>query len=277
MAPLSIGDQMVGLIGLGPEYTGGVYGYDDYDLLTALGSQTAAALVAVRMAEKLAKAREQRAWERLSAFVLHDVKNAAGMLSLVRTNAPEHIHKPEFQKDMLEVVDDALARMGKVQQRLSMLKAEVDPVWTNVELRDFLDEAYNRIKKKLPGIAITVNCPPGIRLQSDPQMLLCILENLLLNSFEACEKSKACEPGAGIDVEVDNDKWKVSIIVSDNGPGIDEALLPEALFEPMKTTREKGNGIGLWQARQLAGRLHGVLSAANRESGGARFILELQL
>ena len=38
MAPLFIGDQLVGLIGLGPEFTGGRYGHDDFDLLTALGT-----------------------------------------------------------------------------------------------------------------------------------------------------------------------------------------------------------------------------------------------
>jgi hypothetical protein len=77
LAPIAIGNRLVGLIGLGPEYTGGRYGHDDFDLLTVLGSQTASALLAARMAEKLAHAREQLAWNRLSAFVLHDIKNAA--------------------------------------------------------------------------------------------------------------------------------------------------------------------------------------------------------
>ncbi len=54
VAPISIGNQLAGLIGLGPEFTGGEYGHDDFDLLTALGSQTASALLAVRMAEELA-------------------------------------------------------------------------------------------------------------------------------------------------------------------------------------------------------------------------------
>jgi len=120
--PLLVGNQMPGLIGLGPEFTGGQYGHDDFDLLTALGTQAASALLAVRMTEELAHSREQQAWDRLSAFVLHDIKNAASMLSLLRENAPEHIHEPEFQQDMLEVVDDALKRMGKVEQRLRTLK-----------------------------------------------------------------------------------------------------------------------------------------------------------
>ena len=129
LAPISVGNQLTGLIGLGPEFTGGQYGHDDFDLLTALGSQTASALLAVRMAEELAHAREQQAWNRLSAFVLHDIKNAATMLSLLQENAPEHIHEPEFQQDLLEVVDDALRRMGRVEQHLRTLKDEITPEW----------------------------------------------------------------------------------------------------------------------------------------------------
>ena len=112
ISPISIGNQLAGLMGLGPEFTGGQYGYDDFDLLTVLGSQTASALLAVRRAEELAHAREQRAWNRLSAFVLHDIKNAATMLSMLQENAPAHIHEPAFQQDMLELVDDHFKKNG---------------------------------------------------------------------------------------------------------------------------------------------------------------------
>lgn len=112
--PVAIGGRLLGIIGLGPEYTGGRYAQDDFDLLAAIGSQAASALLSVRTAEELAKAREQSAWNTLSTFVLHDIKNAATMLSLIRENAPRHIHKPKFQEDLLISVGDALRRINKV-------------------------------------------------------------------------------------------------------------------------------------------------------------------
>ena len=138
VVPLTIGGQCVGLVGLGSEYTGGRYGRDDFDLLTALGSQAASAILAARTAEKLAQARETSAWDTLSAFVLHDIKNAATILSLVKENAPAHIHKPEFQQDLLASVDDALKRMHKVQERLYTLKGEKTPVIKAVEIGQFV-------------------------------------------------------------------------------------------------------------------------------------------
>jgi len=273
LVPISIGNQLAGLIGLGPEFTGGQYGYDDFDLLTVLGSQTASALLAVRMAEKLAHAREQQAWNRLSAFVLHDIKNAATMLSLLRENAPEHIHEPEFQQDILEVVDDALKRMGRVEQRLRTLKDEIMPVRQKLELGPFLQGCCRRLKTKLPLMEITIECTGEMQVSSDPQLLFSILENLFLNAFEA--------RGEGIIVQIrasrDDDTRQAVVEIIDNGPGIAKELLPDVLFESFKTTKAGGSGIGLWQVKRVAASLGGSVSAENSPAGGARFVIRLPL
>lgn len=273
MAPIAIGHNMVGLIGLGPEFTGGRYGNDDYDLLTTIGSQTATALMAVRMAEKFAEARERRAWDRLSAFVLHDIKNAAAMLSLVQANAAVHIQNPAFQEEMLEAVDDALARMNKVKQRMDALQAEVEPVWKSVHLVEFLNNTCGLVGKKLWPMTIDLKPPPDINLKTDPVLLFRILENLLLNAFEAGGE----QPEVKITVKTYDSPAHVLMTVADNGPGISESLLPNALFEPFKSTKASGSGIGLWQASQLAVSLNGSLRAENHPGGGACFILRIPL
>ncbi len=273
LAPISIGDQLAGLIGLGPEFTGGQYSYDDFDLLTALGSQTASALLAVRMAEELAHAREQQAWNRLSTFVLHDIKNAATMLSLLQENAPEHIHEPEFQQDMLESVDDAIKRMGRVEQRLQTLKNEVKPVQEEFELGRFLKVSCHRMKKKMPSMKINIEYKNEIQVNTDPELLLSILENLLLNAFEAQGK------GSFVQIRTDRDDVDGQAIVEiiDNGPGIAEELLSDVLFEPFKTGKDGGSGIGLWQVKRIVTSLGGSVSAENRLEGGAKFIIKLPL
>jgi len=272
VAPISIGNQLTGLIGLGPEFTGGQYGHDDFDLLTALGSQTASALLAVRMAEELAHTREQQAWHKLSAFVLHDIKNAATMLSLLQENAPIHIHEPEFQQDMLELVDDALRRMGRVEKRLGALKDEIAPEWQNIELGWFLHGFVRKMKKKLPLMEIKIEGSNEIQISSDPDLLGSVLENLLLNAYEARGEGAV----AGITIGRDDvDQAHVEII--DNGPGILPELLPDGLFEPFKTSKDGGSGIGLWQVKRVITSLGGTVSAGNNPEGGAQFLIRLPL
>jgi signal transduction histidine kinase len=51
--------------------------------------------------------------------------------------------------------------------------------------------------------------------------------------------------------------------------------LPDELFEPYKTTKPGGSGIGLWHVRQLVNSLNGSVSADNAAEGGAWFVLRL--
>jgi len=268
--PLSIGEQMLGLIGLGPEFTGGRYGQDDFDLLNALGAQTASALLAVRMAEELSRVRQREAWDIMASFILHDIKNAASMLSLIRQNAPLHINDPEFQHDMLDTVDDSLKRMAKVQNRLAALNGEILPVWQDVELCQSLQNGCRKLSKRIQGLLINFQCNSPIFIKTDSELLLCILENLLLNSLEA--------GGSGTKVEIKIryvSEKKIAVDVTDNGPGIPAELLPDVIFEPFKTTKPRGSGIGLWQVKQIVASLGGLISAENSNSIGARFVIIL--
>lgn len=224
------------------------------------------------MAEELAHTREQQAWHKLSAFVLHDIKNAATMLSLLQENAPEHIHEPEFQQDMLELVDDALRRMGRVEQRLGALKDEITPELQNIELGRFLQGFIRRMKKKLPLMEITLAGPEGMQVSSDPDLLGSILENLLLNAYEARDEGPVSRITFGRD---DADQAHVEII--DNGSGILPELLPDGLFEPFKTSKDGGSGIGLWQVKRVVTSLRGTISANNNPDGGAQFMISLPL
>ena len=272
VVPLTIGGQCVGLVGLGSEYTGGRYGHDDFDLLTALGSQTASAILAARTAEKLAQARETSAWDTLSAFVLHDLKNAAAILSLVKENAPAHIHKPEFQQDLLSSVDDALKRMHKVQERLYTLKGEKTPVIKAVEFSQFVRSCCKKLSQKIPNLTIEVQCWQNLTVHTDSEIIAQILENLMLNALEAGET------GTLVHVTVSNaDHKTVQLEITDSGPGIPEELLPDRLFAPFKTTKPNGSGIGLWQVKQLVESLGGTIEAGNIDGGGAKFVVRLPI
>ena len=65
--------------------------------------------------------------------------------------------------------------------------------------------------------------------------------------------------------------------ITDNGPGIAEELLPDLLFEPFKTTKDGGSGIGLLQVKRVVASLGGNISADNVPEGGARFVIRLPL
>ncbi|MGA0333719.1 MAG: ATP-binding protein [Kiritimatiellia bacterium] len=101
-----------------------------------------------------------------------------------------------------------------------------------------------------------------------------ILTNLLTNACEATPQGKRIFLRAGSTASC------IWVEVEDEGSGIPEPLL-EKIFEPNVTTKSGGGqyglGLGLAISRDLAMQHQGSLRAWNRETGGARFRLELPL
>ena len=260
------------MIGLGPEFTGGKYGRDDFDLLKALGTQAASALLAARMVEEVSKNRQIETWNALSAFVLHDVKNAANMLSLLRTNADQHIGNPEFQKDMLKAIDSALNRMNKIHDRLGAFKRDIVPSFEDLNLSLILNESCQILLRKMPTLKLSISCNRDIQINSDREILAQIMDNLFLNAMEAGGEQTEIKiiGGRGED-------HQSTIEMIDDGPGISPELLPDALFEPFKTTKPRGTGIGLWQVKWMLKRLGGSITAENVREGGAKFTIKVPL
>ncbi|MCK5508294.1 MAG: HAMP domain-containing histidine kinase [Desulfobacterales bacterium] len=65
--------------------------------------------------------------------------------------------------------------------------------------------------------------------------------------------------------------------IIDNGPGIAEELSPDVLFEPFKTGKDEGSGIGMLQVKKMAASLKGSVAAENSPAGGVRFVVFLPL
>jgi signal transduction histidine kinase len=75
-------------------------------------------------------------------------------------------------------------------------------------------------------------------------------------------------------VEAGADESGSWLSVSDDGPGIPEALC-ERIFEPFFTTRAKGTGLGLPLVKRAVEAHGGQVILDGREGVGARFVIRL--
>lgn len=90
-----------------------------------------------------------------------------------------------------------------------------------------------------------------------------VVVNLLLNAAQAGARNVEISAGAG------------EISIRDNGAGISETLLPR-IFEPHVSTRSAVHGLGLSIVRSIVERNGGTVSASNRPTGGAEFIIRME-
>ncbi|RKZ08204.1 hypothetical protein DRQ05_01900, partial [bacterium] len=94
--------QPLGFIALGDKHINSNYTSEDSDFLATIADETSLALENLLFEERIIESRQMESFNRFASFVIHDLKNTVGMLSLLIENAWEHIGEPEFQKDAVE-------------------------------------------------------------------------------------------------------------------------------------------------------------------------------
>jgi len=100
-APLSAGDQVLGALVLADRIGGSAYTDEDAVLLRCISDQVTSVLLNLRLADEVARAKELEAFRTMSAFFVHDLKNAAASLNLTLKNLPVHFDNPAFREDAL--------------------------------------------------------------------------------------------------------------------------------------------------------------------------------
>lgn len=101
-------------------------------------------------------------------------------------------------------------------------------------------------------------------------LVLLVLDNLLRN---ACE---AAPPGGRVSLTVTRRGADALFLVEDNGPGLTPAIR-DHIFQPVKSTKPGGGGIGLVLSHQLAQHAGSLLSLEKSDATGCRFRLAVPL
>ena len=99
--PLLAGDRYLGLIILADRVNGVPYTVEELELLECIGDQVASSLLNLRLAKEIMLGKELEAFQTISAFFVHDLKNAASTLKLTLQNLPVHFDDPVFRQDTL--------------------------------------------------------------------------------------------------------------------------------------------------------------------------------
>jgi two-component system sensor histidine kinase HydH len=136
-----------------------------------------------------------------------------------------------------------------------------------VEVAALLGRAGDAVARP-PGVSLTTDAPDGLAVRGDPVQLGQALVNLLTNAVQAVGA------GGAIRLAARAEGGLVALDVEDDGPGVDEAVRGR-IFEPLITTKEHGNGLGLALVKRVAERHGGSVAHEPRAGGGTRFTLRL--
>ena len=109
---------MIGFVVLARSPAQHHFNWEDSDLVKTAGRQVAVHLAQLDASQALAEAKQFEACNRLSSYVMHDLKNLIAQLSLVVTNAARHSGNPRFMEDAITTVDNSVHKMNKLLSHL---------------------------------------------------------------------------------------------------------------------------------------------------------------
>jgi GAF domain-containing protein len=118
IVPLMHVDQLIGIAALASPPPPFKPNYEDRDLLKTLGRHVAVHLAQFDADRRLAESRQFETYHRLTAFVMHDLRNLTAQLALIVANAEKHRRNPEFVDDAIDTIANSTARMQRLIEQL---------------------------------------------------------------------------------------------------------------------------------------------------------------
>jgi putative PEP-CTERM system histidine kinase len=236
--------------------------YEDRDLLKTVGRHVATHIAQDDANRKLSESRQFEAYNRLTAFMMHDLKNSVAQLKLIVENSARHRHNPDFIDDAIATIANAADRMSRLIEQLRGAN-EAERIQA-VDLSVLAREAAKRCEGRSPFPSVVA--VDGLTVQANPERLTAVIEHIIRNAQDATKDS------GSIEVVVSTAGQEITLSVKDSGSGMDPEFLRERLFRPFDSTKgSKGMGIGAYQVREYVRQLGGRVEVQSTPGQGTVF------
>lgn len=278
LVPFVAADRLVGLALMGQPRFGAAYTPEDLSLMSVIGAELANVVHGHLLLREVEEKRDGEALMRISAFVLHDLKNHVSAIRGMAENAERHMDHPGFRDDLVASLAATADRMSRLMARMSEIRSSADPAIaasapiTVSRVDELVAEALRHAGiEGMDGIDVARELPEKVQVRGDRERLLQVLVNLLRNAAEAMPTGGVLRVSASADGD-----W-TRIEVQDDGCGMDEAFVSDSLFRPFATGKRDGLGIGLYQCRSIIEDHGGEIAVTSRPGEGSRFTVRIPL
>ncbi|MCY7305051.1 MAG: PEP-CTERM system histidine kinase PrsK [Rhodoferax sp.] len=268
IVPLNVSDDMIGFVVLARARARMDVNWEVNDLLKTAGRQAASFLAQMQATEALLEVRKFDAFNRMSAFVVHDLKNVVTQLSLMMKNAERLRNNPEFQQDMLLTVENSLDRM---RQLMLQLREGATPPGTvvGVDLEDIARRMAMAASER--GRRLEVDIAQPVVTRGHGERIERIVGHMVQNALDATSLD------GRVWLKLDRVAGQAMIEVGDTGQGMTEEFVRERLFKPFQTTKKAGMGIGAYESFQYVQELGGKIEVISKVNQGTTITMLLPL
>ena len=268
VVPLFGLESLLGFVVLGNPLVDRSINWEDRDLLKTAAKQVASYLAVLRTSDALAEAKQFELFNRLSAYMVHDLKNIAAELQLVALNAEKHKDNPGFLEDAFATVDDAAGNINRLLEQIRNRRARTEKK-SIVDLGSLIHEVVTLKQNASPQLHVDASSAVCF-VVAEKDRLANVLAHLIDNAQQATREEGAIKVTLA-------SKESVHIVeIRDNGHGMDAEFIRNRLFKPFDTTKgNAGMGIGMYESREYIRHLGGEMYVESEPGKGAIISLHL--
>ncbi len=240
------------------------------DYLIAVTEQISSYLFMSEASQTLSENAQFMAFSRMSAFVVHDLKNVKAQIDMLLKNAQKHRHNPEF-------IDDAFATIAAMQTRLGNMLGQLTNkqnthehtkrIWVGELLQHIINER-----------CLSLFPTPELQIEQDGQIQVDVerFGNVMFHLIDNAQQATADD--GSVKVKVDYQQNVLVIDISDTGCGMSAEFIRDRLFKPFDTTKgNAGMGIGAFDAQTFVQSMHGHLAVRSEVGVGTTFSIQLPI
>lgn len=266
--PLIVGEELVGFIALTKPPGDESLTWEDLDLLKTMGRQIASYLKRHRQAEQIAEGRQFDTYNKLVAFIIHDLNNLIAQQALVVRNAEKHKGNPAFIEDAISTISHSVDRMNNL---LKKLRRDESDLVKRLPISEIVKQAIAECQRNTPKLTFELEATHRT-LDADQVRLVMTITNFIKNAQEATPDDGRVH----VTLEIRYD-WAI-ISIEDSGSGMDWDFIHNRLFKPFETTKSgKGMGIGVYLSREYISELEGSLNVISEPGEGTTITISLPL
>ena len=246
------------------------FNWEDSDLLKTAARQVASYLEQLEASVALAEARQFESFNKISTYIVHDMKNLVAQLSLIMSNAEKHKNNPLFMEDVIGTIGNTVQKMNKMLNVVTSKTGSGGA--SNVDVIPLLQELI-RLREKANSKPVPVlSCESqSCDIRANKDQLLAIFGHLVQNAQDAT-------PDDGeISIIQSTADQQLVIEFRDTGHGMDEDFIKNQLFRPFKSTKGKGMGIGVYETKEIVHALGGSIDVESTPGRGSCFTIKLPI
>ena len=257
--PLIVGDQLTGIVVIERPHAALQINWEVRDLLKTASRQAASFLALMHATDALLEARKFEAFNKMSAFVVHDLKNIVAQLSLMMQNARRLKDNAEFQDDMLNTVENSLDKMRRL-----MLQLRSGETPAGVSSGVILPAIVERIRAAAfaRGRTVEVQVQDPVVTRGHDDRVERVLGHIVDNALDASAA------GDRVVLTLAREGSQAKIVIRDSGQGMSAEFLNTRLFKPFSSTKANGMGIGAYESRQYIQEIGGSLAVESELGRG---------